>query len=89
MAGKETRGAVSADGDLFRGRTWVLTPDDPAELETPMAHAYREWLERLGARIIVMDCGSVTGIGTHKELMRTNETYREIVYSQLSQEEVA
>jgi len=35
MAGKETRGAVSADASLFHGRTWVLTPDEPAELETP------------------------------------------------------
>ena len=34
MAGKEKRGAAAADADLFRGRTWVLTPDEPAELET-------------------------------------------------------
>lgn len=56
MAGKETRGAYSADAELFRNRTWVLTPDDPAELETPMAHEYRVWLERMGARVTVMDC---------------------------------
>jgi ATP-binding cassette, subfamily B, multidrug efflux pump len=40
-------------------------------------------------RIIVMDCGTIAGMGTHDELMESNETYREIVYSQLSQEEVA
>jgi ATP-binding cassette subfamily B protein len=40
-------------------------------------------------RIIVMDCGSIAGMGTHEELMETSETYREIVYSQLSAEEVA
>jgi ATP-binding cassette, subfamily B, multidrug efflux pump len=40
-------------------------------------------------RIIVMDCGTIAGMGTHDELMETSETYREIVYSQLSQEEVA
>jgi ATP-binding cassette, subfamily B, multidrug efflux pump len=40
-------------------------------------------------RIIVMDCGRIAGIGTHEELMESNETYREIVYSQLTQEEVA
>jgi ATP-binding cassette subfamily B multidrug efflux pump len=40
-------------------------------------------------RIIVLDCGHIAGIGTHDELMATNETYREIVYSQLTQEEVA
>jgi ATP-binding cassette subfamily B protein len=31
----------------------------------------------------------VVGIGAHAELMETCETYREIVYSQLTQEEVA
>jgi len=40
-------------------------------------------------RIVVMDGGSVVGIGTHTELMECCETYREIVFSQLSQEEVA
>jgi ATP-binding cassette subfamily B protein len=40
-------------------------------------------------RIIVLDCGTIAGIGTHEELLRTNETYQEIVYSQLSEEEVA
>jgi ATP-binding cassette subfamily B protein len=40
-------------------------------------------------RIIVLDCGHIAGMGTHAELMADNETYREIVYSQLSEEEVA
>jgi prephenate dehydrogenase len=56
MAGKEKRGAGAADGDLFEGRPWVLTPDDPSELETPAAREFRGWLERIGARILVMDC---------------------------------
>ena len=55
MAGKETRGAAAADAELFRGRTWVLTPDEPRELETPAAREFREWLERIGARIAVLD----------------------------------
>ena len=38
-------------------------------------------------RIVVMDAGRVVGIGTHAELLETNETYREIVYSQLSEAE--
>lgn len=36
--------------------------------------------------IIVMDDGRVVGRGTHDELLETNETYREIVESQLSLE---
>jgi len=40
-------------------------------------------------RIVVMDAGTIAGIGTHEELMECCETYREIVYSQLTEEEVA
>jgi ATP-binding cassette subfamily B multidrug efflux pump len=40
-------------------------------------------------RIIVLDEGSVVGTGTHRELMDSNETYREIVLSQLTEEEAA
>ena len=38
-------------------------------------------------RIVVLDDGQVVGSGTHRELMRDNETYREIVLSQLTEEE--
>jgi len=55
MAGKEKRGAAEAQAGLFRGRTWVLTPDQPAELETAGAREFHEWLERIGARVVVMD----------------------------------
>jgi len=37
--------------------------------------------------IIVMDNGRIVGRGTHRDLLETNETYREIVYSQLSEAE--
>jgi len=40
-------------------------------------------------RIIVLDEGHVAGIGTHRELVKTCEVYREIVASQLSEEELA
>lgn len=40
-------------------------------------------------RIIVLDRGKVAGIGTHSELLETNNVYREIVESQLSEEEIA
>jgi prephenate dehydrogenase len=54
LAGKEKRGVAEADADLFRGRTYVLTPGSPAELETPAARAFIEWIERLGANITVL-----------------------------------
>ena len=37
-------------------------------------------------RIIVLDNGEVVGQGTHRELLKTCETYREIVVTQLSEE---
>ncbi len=40
-------------------------------------------------RIIVLDEGRIAGIGTHRELMQSSQVYREIVSSQLSEEEVA
>jgi ATP-binding cassette, subfamily B, multidrug efflux pump len=40
-------------------------------------------------RIVVMDAGAIVGVGTHRELLETCETYREIVFSQLSAAEVA
>jgi ATP-binding cassette subfamily B multidrug efflux pump len=40
-------------------------------------------------QIIVLDEGRIAGIGTHRELMKTSEVYREIVSSQLSLDEVA
>ncbi|OPC84753.1 multidrug ABC transporter ATP-binding protein [Embleya scabrispora] len=40
-------------------------------------------------RIVVLDEGRVVGTGTHTELMAGNDTYREIVLSQLTEEEAA
>jgi ATP-binding cassette subfamily B multidrug efflux pump len=40
-------------------------------------------------RIVVLDEGSVVGTGTHAALMSSCETYRQIVLSQLSEEEAA
>ena len=39
-------------------------------------------------QIIVLDEGKMVGIGTHEELMKNNETYRQIALSQLSEEEL-
>ncbi|WP_327107777.1 ABC transporter ATP-binding protein [Nonomuraea glycinis] len=40
-------------------------------------------------RILVLDAGRVVGTGTHTELMTTCPTYREIVLSQLTEQEAA
>ncbi|HCA84834.1 MAG TPA: multidrug ABC transporter ATP-binding protein [Streptomyces sp.] len=40
-------------------------------------------------RILVLDEGRVVGSGTHRELMADNATYREIVLSQLTEQEAA
>ena len=40
-------------------------------------------------QIIVLDDGHIAGKGTHDELMKTCEVYRQIAYSQLSEEELA
>ncbi len=40
-------------------------------------------------RIIVLDEGRIVGMGTHGELMEQCDVYREIVFSQLPEEEVA
>jgi len=40
-------------------------------------------------QIIVLDNGRVAGQGTHAQLLKNNEVYQEIAYSQLSKEELA
>jgi ATP-binding cassette subfamily B multidrug efflux pump len=40
-------------------------------------------------RIVVLEGGRIVATGTHTELMRTDETYREIVLSQLTEQEAA
>ncbi|MBR4693715.1 MAG: ABC transporter ATP-binding protein [Bacilli bacterium] len=39
-------------------------------------------------KIVVLDKGECVGIGTHKELLKTCEVYKEIALSQLSEEEL-
>ncbi len=64
LAGKESRGVESADADLFRARTYVVTPVDTAanlqmpQLETPAAQDLLAWVERIGSSVLVMDAVS-------------------------------
>jgi prephenate dehydrogenase len=54
MAGKEKRGVGEADAELFRGRTYVLTPDDPDALEIPPAKDFLDLLRCMGAHPVVL-----------------------------------
>nr|WP_286189543.1 ABC transporter ATP-binding protein [Sanguibacter hominis] len=44
---------------------------------------------RSADQIVVLDGGRVVGTGSHEQLLESNDTYREIVESQMSAEEVA
>ena len=39
-------------------------------------------------KILVLDKGKCVGMGTHKELLKTCEVYKEIALSQLGEEEL-
>lgn len=51
MAGKEQRGSQAAEGALFRGRPYIVTPQGP---ETVLSLEFRSWVHRIGANVIEM-----------------------------------
>jgi prephenate dehydrogenase len=55
MAGKEKRGVQYAEADLFVGRTYVLTPSETKELESPAARNFLQWIRRIGAVPVILD----------------------------------
>ena len=55
MAGKETTGVESADPDLLRGACYALTPFSRHHLDPPVVQAFVEWLDRIGARLLILD----------------------------------
>jgi prephenate dehydrogenase len=54
MAGKEKRGPAAAEATLFSGRTWILTPTAPAEMETPAARELVFWIRKIGAVPLIL-----------------------------------
>lgn len=68
---------VTTDGRL-RHALWQRLPEI-----TKIVVAQRVSTITDADRIVVLEDGRVVGIGTHAELSETNETYREIVESQL------
>jgi len=55
MAGKEKRGVAEADADLFRGRTYVLTPEDSKTLEAPAIEELLKWIRAIGALPVMLN----------------------------------
>jgi prephenate dehydrogenase len=55
MAGKETTGVESADPDLFQGARYALTPYSRHHLDPPVAREFVGWLDRIGARVLILD----------------------------------
>ena len=62
---------------------------DECKNATKLIVAQRIGTIRDADRIVVLEEGRIAGIGTHDELMKNCEVYRQIAYSQLSKEELA
>ncbi len=89
------RASVFVFDDSFSALDYATDARLRAALSRELRHttviivAQRVGTIRNADQIMVMDGGRVVGIGTHASLLASNETYQEIVYSQLSQEEAA
>lgn len=75
--------------DYKTDKTLRATLKKETQNATTLIVAQRIGTVRDADQIIVLDEGKAVGIGTHDELMQTCEVYREIAYSQLSEEELA
>ncbi len=80
-----------------RSRPWTTPPTRPLRAAlaaetadaTVLIVAQRVATIRHADQIIVLDGGRIVATGTHDELMSTDDTYREIVLSQLTEQEAA
>lgn len=55
MAGKEFSGVEYADGNLFQGAVWLITPITADQPYTPLQQEFTALLTSLGVRIITLD----------------------------------
>jgi len=55
MAGKESTGVDNADADLFREARYALTPYSRHHLDEPVTRSFAAWLDRIGARVVILD----------------------------------
>ncbi len=78
IAGRERAGAVSAQGDLFRDRTWALCPT--AETSTAPVAAATEIARLCGASVVTLEAGR------HDELMAGLSHLPQVVASALAAE---
>ncbi|MBV8475233.1 MAG: prephenate dehydrogenase [Acidobacteria bacterium] len=54
MAGKEQAGVDFAEGNLFEGATWFITPLAGQNIDEGLAGEFLSWVERLGAKIAAL-----------------------------------
>lgn len=55
MAGKEQSGVEFADGSLFQGAAWFVTPLPGQSVYEGISGEFLDWVERMGARIATLD----------------------------------
>jgi len=55
IAGKESTGVENADAELFREARYALTPYSRHHLDEPVARSFAAWLDRIGARVLILD----------------------------------
>lgn len=55
MAGKESGGAALAEATLFRGATWLFTPDPSSTRASSLEVNFRTWIDALGAQARDLD----------------------------------
>ena len=75
--------------DYKTDKTLRKTLDEKCKGVTRLIVAQRIGTIKDADKIVVLEDGLIAGIGTHQDLMKNCEVYRQIAYSQLSEEELA